>query len=312
MKVHPGVALTMPDWSMPIFAVSVDIWSKETVLGDFANYAVKFVRPVTNAISERYGDGHGFSSSESAVIDHIIMHRTIRDFTAAPVSDRDLRTAIAAAQSAATSSHLQSWSVVKVSNVDNKRAVNRLCGNQGQIETAPLMLVWLADQSRNYAIGQTEAVSMDGFDYFESTLLGIVDACLAAQNAALAFEALGYGTCFIGAVRNNAEKLASLLELPDRCIPVTGLVVGRPDPRIDSDIKPRLSQSVVLHDETYRPADIEEISAYNRVMDGFQSKQWMTSVNWSTKVAGRLSTKAALHGRDRYMEYLRSTHVGVR
>nr|WP_246436180.1 nitroreductase family protein [Rhizobium cellulosilyticum] len=240
------------------------------------------------------------------------MHRSIREFTADPVSEKDVRTAIAAAQSAATSSHLQSWSVIRVSDPENKHEVNKLCGRQGQIMAAPLMLIWLADQNRNYEIGEAEGRPREAFDYFESTMLGVVDCCMAAQNAALAFEALGYGTCFIGAVRNNAALLADRLGLPKRCIPVVGLVVGRPDPRHETDIKPRLSQDIVLHEETYRAVEGDEIDQYNRVMNRFQQKQWLSTVNWSSKVAVRLSTRTSLDGRDRYMDFIKSTGSGVR
>jgi hypothetical protein len=153
---------------------------------------------------------------------------------------------------------------------------------------------------------------LEAFDYFESMMLGTVDTCIAAQNAALAFEALGYGTCFIGAVRNNAAILASLLNLPERCAPVTALVVGRPHPRHDTDIKPRLSQDVVVHEETYRMAGRREISAYDHVMSQFQDKQGMAPVGWTSAVAARLGTKGVLHGRDRYMEFLRIAQMGAR
>ncbi|MGV2139994.1 NADPH-dependent oxidoreductase [Agrobacterium sp. 16-2014-1-2a] len=275
------------------------------------SYAVNFCRPVDDMVADRYGAGSGLRVAENAVIDHMLMHRSIRQFTPDPVTPDAIETAVAAAQSAATSSHLQSWSVVKITDPEHKREVNKLCGNQGQIESAPLMLVWLADQSRNFAIGEQESVPREGFDYFESTLLGIVDSCIAAQNAALAFEALGYGTCYIGAVRNNAEKLSELLKLPERCVPVTGLVVGRPDPAHDTDIKPRLSQGVVVHDQYYAPNKPSDIGEYNRVMNGFQEKQNLTPIDWSAKVAARLSSKAALHGRDRYFDFLRSVKAGV-
>ncbi|MBB4349400.1 nitroreductase family protein [Aliirhizobium cellulosilyticum] len=275
------------------------------------DYAVEYCRPVEDAVADRYGDAHGLKISENEIITHMLMHRSIRQFTSEPVKANDAMTAIAAAQSAATSSHLQSWSVIKITDPERKSEVNKLCGSQRQIDTAPLMLIWLADQSRNYAIGEMESASHDGFDYFESILLGIVDSCIAAQNAALAFESLGYGTCFIGAVRNNAEMLGKLLNLPDRCVPVTGLVVGRPDPQQDTDIKPRLAQNVVMHDEFYKSSTPAEIAEYNRVMNSFQRKQDLNPVDWSAKVAARLSSKTALHGRDRYMNYLRSVRAGV-
>lgn len=278
----------------------------------FKNYAVKHGRPVADAVADRYGETDATVRTGNAVVDHMLMHRTIRRFTSDPVAEADTRTAIAAAQSAATSSNLQSWSVIKITDPAHKREVNRLCGNQGQIEEAPVMLIWLADQSRNYAIGQAYDTPLEAFDYFESMMLGTVDTCIAAQNAALAFEALGYGTCFIGAVRNNAAILSSLLKLPDRCAPVTGLVVGRPHPRHDTDIKPRLAQEVVVHDEIYRMTARQEISAYDHVMSQFQNKQGMAPVGWSSAVAARLGTKGVLHGRDRYMEFLKAAHMGVR
>lgn len=278
----------------------------------YKNYAVKYGRPVADAVADRYGDADSLVRSGNPIIDHMLMHRSIRRFTSDPVAEGDVRTAIAAAQSAATSSNLQSWSVIKVSDPSHKQEVNRLCGNQGQIDDAPLMLVWLADQSRNYAIGEAYDTQLEAFDYLESTMLGMVDTCIAAQNAALAFEALGYGTCFIGAVRNNAEALAALLQLPARCVPVIGLAVGRPHPRHDSDIKPRLSQDIVVHDEVYRVAEGQEIMAYDRVMTEFQGKQGMAPNGWSGAVAVRLGTRSALHGRDRYMEFLRVAYMGTR
>jgi nitroreductase len=278
----------------------------------YSNYAVKHGRPVADAVADRYGETDEQIRTGNAVVDHMLMHRTIRRFTSEQVAEADIKTAIAAAQSAATSSNLQSWSVIKVTDPAHKREVNRLCGNQGQIEEAPLMLVWLADQSRNYAIGQAYDTPLEAFDYFESMMLGTVDTCIAAQNAALAFEALGYGTCFIGAVRNNAAILASLLKLPQRCAPVTGLVIGRPHPTQDTDIKPRLSQNVVVHEEIYRMAGRQEISDYDYVMSRFQDKQGMAPVGWSSAVAARLGTKGVLHGRDRYMEFLRAAKMGIR
>jgi len=159
---------------------------------------------VNDVLSERYGEVQTNLTISNPIIEHILMHRSIREFTGDPVSEVDVEQAIAAAQSAATSSHLQSWSVIKITDKFRKREINRLCGNQGQIEVAPLMLIWLADQSRNYSIARIEKTEAVGFHYFESIMLGIVDVCMVAQNAALSFEALGYGTCFIGAVRNHA------------------------------------------------------------------------------------------------------------
>jgi len=92
---------------------------------------------------------------------------------------------------------------------------------------------------------------------------------------------------------------------------VVELVVGRPHPTHETDIKPRLGQKLVVHNETYEPAQMKAISAYDQIMNRFQRKQFMLSVSWSNKVGQRLSTKASLHGGDRYMEYLKAAQVGL-
>ncbi len=58
----------------------------------------------------------------------------------------------------------------------------------------------------------------------------MIDAALAAQNAVVALESLGLGTCYIGAIRNDPETVARELALPEGVFPVFGLTVGFPDP----------------------------------------------------------------------------------
>lgn len=53
-------------------------------------------------------------SAGSALIDQLLAHRSVRAYLPDPVSDDTLSAIIAAAQSAASSSNLQAWSVVAV------------------------------------------------------------------------------------------------------------------------------------------------------------------------------------------------------
>ena len=69
-----------------------------------------------------------------------------------------------------------------------------------------------------------------------------VDAALAAQNAAIALESLGLGCCYIGAMRNDPERVAKLLGLPPQCFVLFGLCVGYATDQARGEVKPRLAQ----------------------------------------------------------------------
>ncbi|WP_210203786.1 NADPH-dependent oxidoreductase [Phyllobacterium sophorae] len=259
-------------------------------------------------LQQRYGNASTRSASVSwtQTIDTLLGHRSVRSYLPEPVPAETLDLAVAAAQSAPTSSNLQAWSVVAVEDAARKARINAVAGNQRQIEQAPLLLVWLADLSRLRRIADGQSSTSEGLDYLESFLLGIIDAALAAQNALVALESLGLGTCYIGAIRNDPITVASELSLPDQVFPVFGLTVGFPDPSIRTDIKPRLPQTTVLHREQYRdnPGQ-EELIGYNQTLRTFQKIQSMATIDWSEQIARRIATKESLKNRDRLLAILK-------
>jgi nitroreductase len=165
-------------------------------------------------------------ASWSPMIDQLLDHRSVRAFTDAPLPEGTLEAMVAAAQSAASSSNLQVWSVVAVQDPDRKARLAKLAGNQAHILQAPLFLVWLADLSRVSRIAEREGVDLQAVPYLESLLLGTIDAALAAQNAVVALESLGLGSVYIGAIRNDIDSVAKVLELPAQVYPVFGLCAG--------------------------------------------------------------------------------------
>ena len=62
----------------------------------------------------------------------------------------------------------------------------------------------------------------------------------------VAAESLGLGTVYIGAMRNDPQRVAELVGLPKQAVVVFGLCVGHPDPAAKAEVKPRLPQSSVL------------------------------------------------------------------
>lgn len=251
-----------------------------------------------NLSAARYRSAQALKGDWNETLDTLLSHRSVRSYLPKPVPDDVLRLAIAAAQSAPSSSNLQTWSVVAVEDEGRKARLNAVAGTQLQVAQAPLLLVWLADLARPRRIATEQGSTADGLDFVESFLLGVIDAALAAQNAVVALESSGLGTCYIGALRNDPETVARELELPEGVFPVFGLTVGYPDPKAPADIKPRLPQTTVLHRERYdTPLQSDDLRDYNLALRSFQAEQSLPHIDWTELVRDRIGTVGALKGR---------------
>ena len=109
----------------------------------------------------------------------LLSHRSIRGYRAEALPAGTLETLIAAAQSAATSSNLQTWSVIAVTDPARKAALAKVAANQKHIEQCPLFLVWVADISRNQRLGAEEGVTLETMPYQETFTVAAIDAALA-------------------------------------------------------------------------------------------------------------------------------------
>ena len=233
--------------------------------------------------------------------DHIALllsHRSVRGYRTDALPDGTLETLIAAGQSAATSSNLQTWSVIAVTDPDRKAALAKLASNQKHIEQCPLFLVWVADLARNARLGEEEGVTLEVMPYFETYLVAAIDAALAAQNATVAAESIGLSCVYIGALRNNPLEVAKVLGLPSGTMGVFGMCVGYPLPIAVNEVKPRLPQSTIVHHDTYGvPNEREQRAAYDAKMSAFSQRHEMSQDNWTRRVIGRMGKIAALSGR---------------
>ncbi|CRZ14786.1 NADPH-dependent oxidoreductase [Mycolicibacterium neworleansense] len=252
----------------------------------------------------RYGDIDAVLKVHNETLALQIAHRSVRKFTGEPVSDEQLSALVAAAQSAATSSNLQPWSVIAVRDPERKARLATLANNQRFINEAPLFLVWVADLGRARRLAQRAGAALDGADYLETTIIGFVDTALAAQNAVVAAESLGLGTVFVGAIRNHPEEVAAELGLPPHAVATFGLAVGTPDPTENAGIKPRLPRDAVLHRERYdaQAADAH-VPAYDERLAVYNNRYGLSG-SWSERVLSRLAGPHSLSGRHRLREQL--------
>jgi FMN reductase (NADPH) len=191
-------------------------------------------------------------------------HGSVRNYRPDPIPVETIKAIVAAAQRTSTSSNIQAYSVVAVTDPAKRARLAELCGKQEHIARAPVFLAWCADLAR-----LDRACELRGYiqetGYVENFLVAAVDAVIAAQSAALAAESLGLGICYIGSIRNNTQAVIDLLGLPRLVFPVTGMTVGWP--AAQPQLRPRLPLQSMLHWESYsRDGQDEALAEYDRAM----------------------------------------------
>jgi nitroreductase len=261
----------------------------------------------TSILMQRYGaDAPATDGDTNAVLEAMLCHKSVRHFSGEELPAGALEQIVAAAQSAATSSNLQTWSVVALQDPAHKAEAATLCGDQDFIRKAPLFLIFCADLNRLTTLSEQQNLPGEGLDYFEMFLMGTIDASLAAQNAALAAESLGLGICYVGAARNKPRELTALLHLPPRVFALFGLAIGIPAETDTAAVKPRLPQPEIVHRETYDTTLRDHwIERYNATMAGFYVSQHMNvQGDWARHSAQRVASVQSLTGRHLLREFL--------
>jgi FMN reductase (NADPH) len=230
-------------------------------------------------------------------IDLIRSHRSIRKYKPDPVTREQLQAILESAQMASSSSNVQAYSVVGVTDPDMKKQLAALVGGQAYVEQCPLFLVWCADLHR-----LREACDLQGVDMVHGTIENFivtnVDVALAAQNAAIAAESLGLGVVYIGGIRNNPREVSDLLQLPELVYPVFGMCVGTPDQ--EPGIRPRLAMSAIYHENTYNVEKTREaIADYDDVTHQYYLDRsgGEMDTNWSKGMADKLKSPVRAHMR---------------
>lgn len=251
------------------------------------------------ALHKRYrepaaADGLPWSETLSVLLNH----RSVRAFSPGPLAEGTREVLVAAAQSAPSSSNVQALSLISVEDPALRARLAAIAGNQKHIETAGLFFVFVADLSRVQRLAEREGLASDGLDYTESFLIASLDAAFAAQNTLVAAQSLGLGAVYIGALRNDAAAVAHALKLPPRAYAVVGLAIGRPDPAVATDVKPRIPQPGVLHRDVYSTVGEEEVLARaDRHALAFRAEQGLDATPWTRLALQRLHSVASLKGR---------------
>ncbi|OAB36754.1 NADPH-dependent oxidoreductase [Paenibacillus macquariensis subsp. defensor] len=224
-------------------------------------------------------------------------HRSVRQFTDTQVTDEQLNTIISAAQRASTSSNVQAYSVIAITEPELRGKLAALAGNQAYVEQCSVFLVWCADLHRLKQVTAPHLGDKPSYeDSTENFIVATIDVALAAQNAAIAAESLGLGIVYIGGIRNHIAEVSELLGLPELVYPVFGMCVGYPDQ--ENDLKPRLPIEAVLHKNGYnKEQSIEQVKSYDMTTKQYmiERTEGKKDTPWSQVMANRLALPHRLH-----------------
>ncbi|CAH0536413.1 oxygen-insensitive NADPH nitroreductase [Vibrio marisflavi] len=226
----------------------------------------------------------------NSVIETILSHRSIRKFTTQEIASEHLESIIQSGIAASSSSLLQAVSVIRVTDNAKRQKLAELAGNQTYVHTAAEFLVFCIDFNRHKNI-----CSDSKLDFTELTLIGAIDAGIMAQNCILAAESLSLGGVYIGGLRNNAQQVDKLLELPMHCAVLFGLCLGHPDQ--SPELKPRLPAEIILHENKYQKLDMDGVKQYDDTMLEYYALRSTNTKqqSWSEQMQSKLSKESRPH-----------------
>ena len=211
--------------------------------------------PVREALTARFGESPPIDGSLAGrdELARMAGHRTHRRYAERPVEADLLRLLCACALSAPAKSDLQQADILIVSDPDKRKVIAELIPDQPHVRDAPVFLVFLANGRRFrelFAMRDRPFVN----DHFDALFNPVVDAALVLGWFLRAAEAAGLGCCPISVIRDHAAAVSTLLELPDRVIPVCGLCLGWPADT--PPITPRLGLDLTIHENRYDEGDL--------------------------------------------------------
>ena len=201
-------------------------------------------------------------------LDVLFQRRSVRAYTNQPLAAEHREAILQAAFRAPTAGNMMLYSIIEVEEQGLKDRLAETCDQQHFIARAPLLLLFVADYQRwmdafDFAgapqraaeLGLPHRVPQEG-----DLLLAMSDTLIAAQNAVIAAESLGVGSCYIGDIMERYETHRALFALPRYALPVCLVCFGYPKRETPPALAPRYAAEFILHRNQYQrlPADAFE------------------------------------------------------
>lgn len=188
-------------------------------------------------------------------------HRSHRAFSDRAVGRDLIEVLCAVALASPTKSDLQQRDIVIVEDRARRRAITAPIADMPWIDTAAAFLVFCGNNRRQRQIHAWRGRDFAN-DHLDAFFNAAVDAGIALQAFITAAETVGLGTCPISAIRNHAQLVSNVLELPDHVFPVAGLAVGWP--ANEGEISLRLPLAATVHVDRFTETDRDTVAGYDR------------------------------------------------
>lgn len=209
-------------------------------------------------------------------IQELINRKSVRVFTGEPISQEKKELILTAATQAPTAGNQQLYTIIDVTDKKLKERLAVSCDNQPFIAEADMVLVFVAD-CRKWYEGFKDVGATPRNPGVGDLMLAVTDTAIAAQNAVVAAESLGIGSCYIGDIMENAEIHKEMLQLPEYTFPAVMLVFGYPTKQQMQREKPeRVKLSHVVHENAYRAMEeTERREMWQKKAGVLSYEEWM-------------------------------------
>lgn len=194
-------------------------------------------------------------------IRELMNRRSVRVFLDKAIEPNKKQAILQAAMHAPTGGNMQLYSILDIQDQALKDKLADLCNHQPFIAKAALVLVFVSDPPRwyrNYHRFITKSLPMT--PKLTDLYVALCDSLVAAQNAVVAAESLGIGSCYIDDIIANYDEVKELLQLPQYVVPTTMVVFGYPTYQQQMRLKPtRFFLDDVVFTNSYPKRSDDEI-----------------------------------------------------
>ena len=189
----------------------------------------------------------------------LLDRKSVRVFTDQSIANEVKESIIQCAINAPTAGNQMLYTILDIEEQLIKDELAVLCDHQPFIADAPWTLLFLADCRR-----WQDAYDLLGCESRDPGLgdliLACEDAMIAAQNAVVAAQAHGLGSCYIGDIIENREQIVELLDLDPWVFPITLLIFGHPtEQQLKRPKPPRFDPQFIVLKDRYRRLSPEEL-----------------------------------------------------
>lgn len=212
----------------------------------------------------------------NSIIQNLFNRKSCRMFTDKEIDMNDKKLILESAMQAPSAGNQQMYTILDIQDKKIQETLSKSCDNQPFINQAKMVFIFCADFQKWY-------------DAFESSgchprkpgvgdlLLATSDACVAAQNAVVAAESLGIGSCYIGDILEQHDLHRELLHLPQYVVPVCMLVFGYPSNSYKNQVKPtRCKLEDIVHVNTYQKKSVDQLqSMFAYKAQGKNYEEWI-------------------------------------